>query len=683
MQRLHWFSMAMALLIATSVFAVRPPSYTLPRSTTPAPVIGGAQDPVVPNRYVMPRPGHPRGNLDYPTYVAGSTWYDYQHNGSAGKMVAVDSDGFVHLVWMDATTSDPLNGPRQVQYNVWDPTNSTWLWNGGVQIDSSLRAGFVCQAVLPGGTSFPAFHEVISGISGKHAAVAQEFGPRTGEFVTMPIPGNSAVQTVWPKVCIGLDSTVYVVMLKSPLYDGLPYPFFYSRGHPVWDSQGRGLGIQWDVFPPPDSGFMPIDTLMDVSPIVVASPNPGSNRVAIVWTRVRDRLPIVDSAGQWDNDVAYMISEDGGRNWGHITNITHFADPDVNCASHDTLVCDRDTARAFNDVDALFDLGDHLHIAFTTDRYYALAGARAWSWSDIWHWSEQYGEMTNLAHGEFVWNPDSMLWYNAGGWQLMLQRPSLSLDRSNGYLYCSMWRYDTTQVSAGGWPSSMAYIAMSRNCGRSWSEAVCVTPDRADPPVDTPAGSCRSHRDITIADHVDYQGGTGYIDLEYILDFDAGSFPQTEGVATLDSVVFVRIPIDSIPPTPIHSPYWPALHVDSTDFPGRRLALDPNSIAPCPTIQAAEPREDVRPESFRLYQNYPNPFNPTTNIQFDLVRDARVSLKVYNVLGQVVATLYDNQWVTAGVQRASFDASNLASGVYIYRLNVAGHSQALKMVVMK
>jgi len=285
-----------------------------------------------------------------------------------------------------------------------------------------------------------------------------------------------------------------------------------------------------------------------------------------------------------------------------------------------------------------------------------------------------------------VWNPappDTMYWYDAGEWQLMLQRPSLAIDRQTEYLYCSVWRYDTLQVSASGWPSAEAYVNMSRNCGRSWSEAVNVTRTIATPPRGTPAGSCLSNRDITVADYVDHASdGHAYLDMEYIMDLDAGSFPRGEGVATLDSVFFQRIPIDSIPATPIHNPSYPALHVDSTDFPGRMYPFDPNDISPC-FLAISNPHDGFRPESFKLYQNFPNPFNPTTNIQFDLVRDARVSLKIYNVLGQEVATLFNNQWMAAGVQTASFDASHLASGVYIYRLNAAGHVQSLKMVVLK
>ncbi|MBI5022441.1 MAG: choice-of-anchor D domain-containing protein [Ignavibacteriales bacterium] len=78
------------------------------------------------------------------------------------------------------------------------------------------------------------------------------------------------------------------------------------------------------------------------------------------------------------------------------------------------------------------------------------------------------------------------------------------------------------------------------------------------------------------------------------------------------------------------------------------------------------------PESFGLQQNYPNPFNPTTMIQFTLPEDAIVTLRVYNMLGQEVATLLNQEMMEAGTQDLDFDASNFPSGVYFYRLIANG-----------
>jgi hypothetical protein len=73
------------------------------------------------------------------------------------------------------------------------------------------------------------------------------------------------------------------------------------------------------------------------------------------------------------------------------------------------------------------------------------------------------------------------------------------------------------------------------------------------------------------------------------------------------------------------------------------------------------------PDKFMLKQNYPNPFNPRTNIQFSIPRTRYVTLKIYNLLGQEVVTLISEK-LTAGDYKFTWDASHLASGVYLYRL---------------
>ncbi len=89
------------------------------------------------------------------------------------------------------------------------------------------------------------------------------------------------------------------------------------------------------------------------------------------------------------------------------------------------------------------------------------------------------------------------------------------------------------------------------------------------------------------------------------------------------------------------------------------------------------------PASFKLEQNYPNPFNPSTAIEFQLNRASHVSLKVFNLLGQEVATLVDDV-KQAGSYRVTFDAGKLSSGVYFYRLNADnGLVASKKMLLLK
>jgi len=88
------------------------------------------------------------------------------------------------------------------------------------------------------------------------------------------------------------------------------------------------------------------------------------------------------------------------------------------------------------------------------------------------------------------------------------------------------------------------------------------------------------------------------------------------------------------------------------------------------------------PASYSLSQNYPNPFNPTTNIKYSITKESQVTLKVYDVLGREVENLV-NQKQTAGSYEVNFNASKLASGVYIYRLTAGNFVQSMKMMVIK
>lgn len=88
------------------------------------------------------------------------------------------------------------------------------------------------------------------------------------------------------------------------------------------------------------------------------------------------------------------------------------------------------------------------------------------------------------------------------------------------------------------------------------------------------------------------------------------------------------------------------------------------------------------PESFVLRQNYPNPFNPATQISFTLPQTTDISLNVYNIQGQRVATLAQGT-TQAGTHHISFDASNLASGVYVYRLQAGNEVRVKKMTLIK
>ena len=101
-----------------------------------------------------------------------------------------------------------------------------------------------------------------------------------------------------------------------------------------------------------------------------------------------------------------------------------------------------------------------------------------------------------------------------------------------------------------------------------------------------------------------------------------------------------------------------------------------------PSTTSVEEQSGTIPSVYKLYEAYPNPFNPTTNIQFDIPESSYYSLKVYNSLGQEVASLIDGN-KSAGRYNVNFDASNLASGIYIYRLSGNKVNLTRKMLLLK
>jgi hypothetical protein len=98
------------------------------------------------------------------------------------------------------------------------------------------------------------------------------------------------------------------------------------------------------------------------------------------------------------------------------------------------------------------------------------------------------------------------------------------------------------------------------------------------------------------------------------------------------------------------------------------------------TTAIDEPAE--LPQKVTLGKNYPNPFNPSTNIEFSLPQTSEIELAVYDVLGRRVATLIDGKR-QAGSYSVNFDAGNLSSGVYLYRLKTAEVTKTRKMLLIK
>ncbi len=87
-------------------------------------------------------------------------------------------------------------------------------------------------------------------------------------------------------------------------------------------------------------------------------------------------------------------------------------------------------------------------------------------------------------------------------------------------------------------------------------------------------------------------------------------------------------------------------------------------------------------DDYKLYQNFPNPFNPATLISYKINQSGFVTLKVYNLVGQVVSTLV-SEYKDVGTYTKQFDASELSAGIYLYKLQVNGFTSVKRMTLIK
>jgi len=113
---------------------------------------------------------------------------------------------------------------------------------------------------------------------------------------------------------------------------------------------------------------------------------------------------------------------------------------------------------------------------------------------------------------------------------------------------------------------------------------------------------------------------------------------------------------------------WSFLYIDDVSFTNQ--------------ITGIEKEKGILPIKFELKQNYPNPFNPSTNIEFFLPKKEHVSLKIFNSIGDEVATLV-NEALSAGNHNRTWNAADIASGVYFFRLQAGGFIETKKLALMK
>jgi cyclophilin family peptidyl-prolyl cis-trans isomerase len=200
--------------------------------------------------------------------------------------------------------------------------------------------------------------------------------------------------------------------------------------------------------------------------------------------------------------------------------------------------------------------------------------------------------------------------------------------------------------------------------------------------TDAPTVDVIARNVATLVDNAAYGDITDYINVPagaYTLDITPGDDNSTI-VASFDAdltgleggsaVVFASGFLD------------PSMNQNGEPF-GIFAALSDGTVVGFSTVTSNEANNNnIVPVEYGLQQNYPNPFNPSTNIQFSIPEQQLVQLKVYNVIGQEVATLV-NDVMNQGNYSVAFNADNFSSGVYFYKLETGKFSEVKKMILAK
>lgn len=283
---------------------------------------------------------------------------------------------------------------------------------------------------------------------------------------------------IWPKVTRDDDGTLHGVSTGSSDND---QGYFYWKATPVYDTSGGdpvGIDVQYTTF---DNGdpYILLGAGEVIAPDVATSP--VDSRVAVVFNDARDEPGV----SQLNNNLMLAISEDGGMNWAPPVDLTSWIEPDLNCASGDTIACNGDTLRPYTCLDVEFDQDGNIHVAFTCRTYYEFGYPEYTdppiafiNLSSIWHWGEDTDEFSCIVnHNQFATytENDSSFLLGDNAWQLMVQRPSMAFDNETGMMYCSYIQHDSAQYDENYSMSADIMLTASCNNGRTWYNPVNLT----------------------------------------------------------------------------------------------------------------------------------------------------------------------------------------------------------------
>jgi hypothetical protein len=484
----------------------------------------------------------------------GSTYYDYQSNGSMGRMIAVGPGGYRHMICHETRGPYPAN-PRYITYNCKDPLNN-WLAPTWIDGGTDLNAGYANIGVLHDGRAVVVYHRNSGTPIWYTSLIVQDSGQICSDHFSkkydLPDWLQGPWSGMWPKMGILYDSLdtdyIHIVMTEATPW-GDNFRLGYLRCHfiagdtlfcetPIGQSgvvsptevvpnvPGCGTSCPIAYFGECEApGVPPGEYPSTISAVVATSP--GSQKVGIVFTNKREV-----SSVQVNNDVFYFESTNNGNSWfpqyggtwppklanGMLHNISNYQTTDME--------------RAYTDVSACYDYNDNLHVVWTGCFYDSVAGLIS-NDANLYHWSQATG-ISLVAPG--YWGGTA-----PGGWNRNISKMSISAQDpiyhggvDSVYLFCTWTQFDSGDVSAGEYSNGDIYASASKDSGRTWTPGFNLTNTKT---LDCDSANCLSEHWSSLAENV-YDGD---LHIEYVCDKNAGDIIRSKGVWTDNSMMYMRV----------------------------------------------------------------------------------------------------------------------------------------------
>jgi len=406
-----------------------------------------------------------------PGDVIGTTWYDWL---AYGQRLVVDDYNQAHIDWMK------MNAGQSQRYCAWNAryangsyygeTQASPSWSGYVQIDVTQDANPDDQRTVI------AFHWNEG--AGYYSWIDIDAGNLWGVWGSN-VSSPEVATHIWPKICVASNNNIIIVTGNQD-YDT----------HHMYLTTDMGGTWTW---------LADIDSCATLSHFVRASRNPGSNKVVFVHTQfITDTV----ASGQFDNDVYYMLSTDGGVTFGPHTNITNYQYSD--------------SVRALCNVTSIFDNEDNIHIFWTGHK---VTNGNYSNETKIFHW-DTLADTITVVSGPNPGFPGG--WWGSGAGYLRADEPQAAIDPTTGWFYC-LWcgSIDPSDTSATGAANGEIFGTFSTDNGQTWSEYVNLTNTHSP---GAPPGECESEGRVScnpiVIDDSLY--------ITYLEDKDSGSHGTTE-----------------------------------------------------------------------------------------------------------------------------------------------------------